>query len=789
MIMKKQILFYLLILTQFSYGQLTTSTAAGPAGLVNNVLLGPGVTVSNISYSGSGTAIGSFNAAGTNLGITSGIVMTTGTILNNGNGPQGPNNVGNSGLDNGNAGYGPLTTIIGGTTTYDAAVLEFDFVPYSDTVKFRYVFGSEEYPEFVGSTYNDAFAFFISGPGISGQQNIAKLSNGTPVTINNINGSSNAAYYVSNGDGSQSPYNSSNSYIQYDGFTKVLEAKSKVQCGQTYHLVICLADAGDGKYDSGIFLQANSLESKVPVEIDYALSFAAFTNPDVMAEGCVSTTVTLKRGGSTTSSLTIPVNVSGTAIEGVDYSDIPNTMTFAAGQTQIQFTINSLTDAITEGLETLTLNFPIADPCGNITPIIINLGIDDEVLTVSVESAEVLCPGDELEIVANTEGGSGLFTYLWNTGATTASIFVSPTATASYTVTVTDNCYQTSVSDVSVITVPVYLPVSLNETADITEICPYVPQTLEANASGGAGNYTYVWTATELPALGTDSTQFVTPFTTTGYTVEVVDQCGDSQIAYIVYNVLSPPLLLEMTPLTKVCPGDSVQISVIASGGHGDYNYFWALTGDTTATIWVKPSFNTTYEVSVSDSCREYFSVEGTTTVQIVRPTANFQVSSKTIFEDLPITFQNLTAHGDTYTWYFGDGNMSTLVHPNNTYDLPGIYDILLIAKDTMGCVDSIIKSITIQEEYYVYIPNTFTADGSRFNETFSVSTIGIESLKIQIFNRWGEMVYSSTDLRFEWDGKYKEKAIKEGVYTYIVECVTNSKIDLYYTGHVTILK
>ncbi len=244
-----------------------------------------------------------------------------------------------------------------------------------------------------------------------------------------------------------------------------------------------------------------------------------------------------------------------------------------------------------------------------------------------------------------------------------------------------------------------------------------------------------------------------------------------------------------MSPLTKICPGDSVQISVIASGGHGEYNYFWALTGDTTATIWVKPSFNTSYEVSVSDSCREYFSVEGTTAVQIVRPTANFQVSSKTIFEDLPITFQNLTANGDTYIWYFGDGNMSTLVHPNNAYDLPGTYDVLLIAKDTMGCLDSIIKPITIQEEYYVYIPNTFTPDGGRFNETFSVSTIGIESLKIELFNRWGEMVYSSTDLRFAWDGKYKEKVIKEGVYTYVVECVTNSKIDLYYAGHVTILR
>jgi len=249
------------------FGQLVTSSQSASA-LVQNVLLGSGVTVSNISYNGAPIAIGSFTANGTNLGLSSGVVLTTGTIAAGGSGPQGPNNQENSGLDNNYGGYGLLSNLISGIQTFNAAVLEFDFVPYSDTVRFRYVFGSEEYLEYVGSDYNDVFAFFISGPGISGLQNIAKLPNGQTVAINNVHSATsntfgtfpalNAQYYVNNAGGST---------IQYDGFTKVLTAESKVQCGQTYHLIIALGDAGDGIYDSGIFLEANSLSSNTPVEI------------------------------------------------------------------------------------------------------------------------------------------------------------------------------------------------------------------------------------------------------------------------------------------------------------------------------------------------------------------------------------------------------------------------------------------------------------------------------------------------------------------------------------------
>ena len=332
----RQILTILLaLLPLISFGQLTTSTAQAPDALVQNVLLGSGVTVSNISFNGVPVTIGSFNASNTNLGIDEGIIMTTGTILNvPGEGPHGPNNSPGAGKDNNAPGYPLLSNLIGNIATYDAAILEFDFVPYSDSVKFNYVFGSEEYPEYVSSTFNDAFAFFISGPGIpGGMQNIAQVPfGGGPVTINNVNnGQANAGpcqnctYYNNNGDGNSAPQNSSVNFIQYDGFTDVMTAESAVQCGQTYHLIICIADAGDGLLDSGIFLEANSLSSKTPVEIEYTVSQELFGSPDIIGEGCVTTTVTLERDpAQSASSMTIPINVLGTATEGVDFPTIPD---------------------------------------------------------------------------------------------------------------------------------------------------------------------------------------------------------------------------------------------------------------------------------------------------------------------------------------------------------------------------------------------------------------------------------------------------------------------------------
>lgn len=771
-----------------------------PAQLVQNVLLGSGVTVSNIQFTGSGGAIGSFTATGTNLGINSGVILTTGTVLNTGQGPHGPNNKPNAGIDNGTPGYPQLAaTITGNAQTYNASVLEFDFVPYSDTVRFKYVFASEEYPEYVGQVFNDVFAFFISGPGIpGGTANMARV----PVTneviaINNVNNGNNNAgpcdncsYYVNNGTGNNAPFNSSANYLQYDGFTKVLEAVSKVQCGQTYHLKIAIADVGDGIFDSGIFLQANSLSSKTPVDITYALSSQAFANPNVMAEGCVNTTVTLTRQGNISAALTIPISVTGTATSGLDYSPIPPTVTFAPGQSVTTFNFSALGDALIEGLETLNLEFLMTDPCGNQTPIIINLGIDDiQPVALNLNDTTVLCSGDDITIPSFPSGGVGPYTYNWSTSATTPSISVSPAATTTYSLTITDNCLMQSATANVTVTVPIYPPITLVVTPDITEICPYLNDTLTVTASGGTGVYTYAWSAVGGATIANSQIALIKPSQTTNYQVIVTDQCGTQSTGNVLYTITSPPLVLTMSDPVLICPGETTTVSVSATGGWGAYYYSWNPTGLTQPSITVNPFFTTTYVATVSDDCQT-FTVSDAVTVTVQKPVADFIVSSNLVVEDVPITFQNLTVNGVSYFWDLGNGTTSTLVHPNATYPEPGLYDIWLIATDANGCIDSTKRGIYIKEETYLYVPNAFTPDGDRFNNVFKAETIGLIDFNIKIYNRWGELIFESNDPRFEWDGTINQSTkVPDGVYTYVIVYSTPYEINNRAIGHVNVLR
>lgn len=778
----------------FSVGQLLTNTNQSPGGLVQNVLLGSGVTVSNISFSGSPISIGQFDGSACNVGLASGVVMTTGTVINSGvgDGPHGPNNNASSGVDTGTPGLGLLSNIVGGTMTYNAAVLEFDFVPYSDTVRFRYVFGSEEYPEYVGSEFNDVFGFFISGPGIpGGMQNIARLPSGQAVAINNVNAGNNPSFFVNNGDGSSAPQIGSPFYIQYDGFTTVLTAESKVECGETYHLIIAIADVGDGIYDSGIFLEANSLSSKTPVEISHTMTQNLFADPDIMAEGCVTTTVTLERGNNDlASAMTIPIIMSGTAIEGVDYSDIPNSVTFPAGVQTVQFSFNAFQDGLVEGQESMIFTLPILDPCGNSNPLILNLFIEDiQAVDVEINGGTINCPGEEVTLTATPSGGAAPYTYLWLPGGeTTQSITVIPTATATYSVTVTDDCLNETATDDFEVVVPIIPPLVLNETPDITEICPYLQETLEANPSGGSGNYTYQWSSTFNANLGNTPTINIQPSTTTTYTVTVSDNCGNTITGSIVYTITSPPLTVNMSPGAEICPGDSIQISVTPTGGFGSYFYFWPHSGETTSSVYVHPSETTIYTVVVSDECQT-FVVNGSTEIRVVKPTANFTITSETVFNNLPIQFQNLTIDGNTYLWDFGDNNGSTDVHPTNTYQDPGFYNVTLIAYDDKGCTDTVTRLIEIEEEWYIYVPNTFTPDGDRFNNDFRISTVGIQTLNIAIFNRWGEAIFTSDELDFIWDGTYTGLYVPDGVYTYKIEFLTNSERQKTIVGHVNVLR
>jgi hypothetical protein len=118
-----------------------------------------------------------------------------------------------------------------------------------DTLLFNFAFGSEEYPEFVGSAFNDVFAIFLSGPGFTPQQNVAQLPDGTPVAINNVNAGLNDDYFIDNEV-------QMGEFLAYDGFTTNLTAFAVVVPGESYHFKTAIADVSDMIYDSGVMLEA-----------------------------------------------------------------------------------------------------------------------------------------------------------------------------------------------------------------------------------------------------------------------------------------------------------------------------------------------------------------------------------------------------------------------------------------------------------------------------------------------------------------------------------------------------
>jgi gliding motility-associated-like protein len=802
------IIILFLFCTSSTIAQLTTVNQSA-TNLVQNTLTGPGVTVSGVTFTGSAnTAIGKFTATGVpGFNFGSGVVITTGTIFGV-EGPIGPNTQLNAGVANGLPGNAQLNALIGGTT-YDASVLEFDFIPLSDTVRFRYVFGSEEYPEYVGSVFNDVFAFFISGPGIpGGVQNMAQLPNGNGiVTINNVNNGngtanppSNPAYFFDNTAGGANS-------LEYDGFTVALTAMSPVICGATYHLRIAIADVGDGIFDSGIFLEANSLTANVSVNIATAISNNAYNDPNIMAEGCTNGTVTITRVGvqtPNTPALTIPITMLGTATELVDYSDIPASVTFLPGETVKIINFTTIGDALAEGQESIIFQFGIDDPCGNENNQTKTLYIRDILpLTVTLGDTSILCPGDNVTLVPLIIGGGGTYVYSWAPiPSATESITVAPNGTTSYTITVTESCLNQTVSATSVVSVPIAVPISLVTTANFTQDCPFIPAALTVEATGGNGVYTYVWSTNaptnypEIPnvdpnnyLMGTGVIQNILPPATSTYTVTVSDQCGLVSSKEIVVTILTPPIAAIATPKQIICPGDSAFIGVNVSGGKPYYEYDWLHSADTLPVVWVKPQSTTVYTVNISDQCATY-KLPKTIEVEIIRPSADFSFADNFFFEGVPITFSNQSQGALTYYWDFGNGGNSTVVNPNEIYRPPGNYLVTLIAIDALGCKDTISKVITITPEWYIYVPNAFTPDDDgRINRTFKVSTVNILELEILIFNRWGEVVFSSDDKRFQWDGSYKGNNAQDGVYNYAIKYKNILGEELEILGHVVLLK
>jgi len=279
-----------IILSLSSYSQIKTENEQTAEFYIRNVLMGKGVEVGEITHVGMIGGLGQFEAEPSIIGVKSGLVLSTGNV----NGIKGPNkSAGFTSKGQRPKGSQARRILRKGDAdlnkvckkrTKDITVIEFDFVPVQNKLEFNYVFASEEYPEYAGSQYNDVFAFFLSGPNIDGQINLAVLPDGkTPITINTVNRKNNKKYYRCNsGFIKRTSYflnsvyaehitnskkrihkfnNCLMSQLQFDGLTKVLKVEYNVIPYQKYHLKIAIGDVSDQAFDSAVFLEAGSFVS------------------------------------------------------------------------------------------------------------------------------------------------------------------------------------------------------------------------------------------------------------------------------------------------------------------------------------------------------------------------------------------------------------------------------------------------------------------------------------------------------------------------------------------------
>jgi len=630
--MRNRLKFFILILSGISglyvNGQLQVGSLT-VAQYVQDVLLGTGVQASNISFTGCPTQIGYMTGGGSaGLGIDRGVVLSTEHVRN----IEVPSPQLSIWAENCAVSGDPALLSIANSvppligqsfqvsSVNDLAILEFDFVPTGDTLRFNYIFGSDEYLEWVNSSYNDIFAFLLSGPGITGPfaappgfpggaVNIARLPNTTPplpITISSVNDVLNSAYYIDN-------FN--NVGISIDGYTVTLEAWYPVQCGQTYHIKLAIADGSDTALESIVILQEGSFSSNAVVDVDLTITVGP-PGVEVLYEDCGEAVITFERSPNSDLSVEdiVIVTWGGQAIMGVDYNVMPDTIVFPVGISVLSFVLDAIEDGIAEGPELVNLDILNLAAC-NGSGLVSNFQfyINDEPLPLQVTGSNPeVCLGGTTLLVPEISGGYGNYTFLWSTLETTPEIEVGPIVPTTYYLTVGDTCGLPPTILQFNVDVLIFDPLSVViNGGDVLLDCNQ-SIFLTATANGGNGPYTYTWfnqNGTVFPGVQ-DGLLYNASNGAGQLFVQVTDLCDMEATGSIQVALNIPPIVIN-APSDQVVPcNQNFTVPVTASGGLPGYTYSWSYNavtqpGQTSSTYSGSTSVPGNLLVTVGDNCAQ----------------------------------------------------------------------------------------------------------------------------------------------------------------------------------------
>ncbi|MES2761001.1 MAG: gliding motility-associated C-terminal domain-containing protein [Bacteroidota bacterium] len=416
-----------------------------------------------------------------------------------------------------------------------------------------------------------------------------------------------------------------------------------------------------------------------------------------------------------------------------------------------------------------------------------------------------ICYGQSTQLSASGQNGTPGYTYTWvsNPFVGGGPHTVNPTVTTQYTVSATDSkgCFQGP----KVITVNV--TPQLIVTPTVITVCHGVEAILTPTfaSAGNGGPYTYAWT----PGSVSTSTLSVVgnatgAATTNTYAVTVNDGCTiPNSTAIFTVNVNPLPIINFVASHTVGCAPLTLTLTG-TSNGAGDMFTWSDLSGGTGNPKYVTLSDSGLYTVSLMVTSLTTGCTKDTTKINYIEvypnPIASFyaQPQQASILEPT-INFINTSQGANSYFWNFGDPgaigntNTSTVTDPSHTYGVVGIYGVNLVATSTNFCKDTARIMVEILPDFALYIPNTFTPDGNGVNDIFQPMGVGIdeENYRMDIYDRWGENIFTSNAFRKGWDGTVKggSKIAEQGVYTYKLMVKDTQGNKHPYVGHVTVLK